>query len=148
MTTFTNPYRTPQPAAGFIGEDTEPASRLKISIWLLAYLYPVWLTSSFYVTWLIAWVQLNHRPRPLLDDPKFIGGLMDIANFVPGLLLMAMPVLAPLGLGASFFNPFRTAHSRRFALDVAILGLYLGLCTTALLILRADPWRVVEWWFD
>ncbi len=154
MTTEANPYQTPNTAQVLVDADaaSPPRSRLvtcsRVSIWLLAFLYPVWLLGSFYVTWMIAWVQLGHRPRPMLDDPKSVGGILDIAYYVPGILVMLMPVLAPIGLAASFFCPITTRRGRRHVLGAAFAILYVVLCAIVLLTLRSDPGRVVEWWFD
>jgi hypothetical protein len=123
-------------------------TRSRFMVWLLAYLYPVWLVGSFYLTWIIAWAQLGHRPRPMLDDPKSVGGILDIAYYVPGILVMLMPVLAPIGLAASFFCPITTRRDLRHALRAAFAILYVVFCAIALLTLRSDPGRVVEWWFD
>ena len=84
----------------------------------------------------------------MLDDPKSIGGVMVVVYLIPGLLLMAMPALTPLGLAASFFCPFRARHRLRLAQNFAIAFLYIALCAIVLLMLRSDPGRVVEWWFD
>ena len=73
---------------------------------------------------------------------------MDIAYFVPGILVMAMPVLTPIGLIASFFCPISTRRAVRYALKAALAVLYVALCAFVLLTLRTDPGRVVEWWFD
>ena len=130
-------------------DDSTSVPRFNLATWLLVYLFPVWLVGSFYATWLVAWIQLGHRPRPMLDDPKSIGGLMDIAYPIAGYLVMAMPVLTPIGFAASFFFPVRTRRSgARSALNTTLAVLYVVLCVFALLILRADGGRVVEWWFD
>jgi hypothetical protein len=84
----------------------------------------------------------------MLDDPKSIGGFMDIAYVVSELLVTAMPVLVPIGLAASFFCPFHVPRGVRYALNAAFAVLYVALCAFALLMLRVDPGRVVEWWFD
>ena len=148
MTTEANPYQTPGSAPLLVDDDSTSVPRFRFAIWLLAYLYPVWLVGSFHSTWLIAWIQLGHRPRPMLDDPKSIGGLMDIAYIIPGLLVVAMPVLTPIGFAASFFCPVRTRRGARYALNTALAVMYVALCVFALLMLRADGGRVVEWWFD
>ena len=148
LTIETNPYRTPGSAPLLVDDDSTTVPRFRFAFGLLAYLYPVWLVSSFYSTWLMAWIQLGHRPRPMLDDPKSIGGLMDIAYIVPGFLVMAMPVLTPIGLAASFFCPVQVRRVSRYAQNCVLAVLYVALCALALLMLRADPGRVVEWWFD
>ena len=154
MTTEANPYQTPN-AAQLLVDDygaSPPrgrlATRLRIAVCLLAYLYPIWLLGSFYLTWLIAWVQLGHRPRPMVDDPKSVGGILDIAYYLPGIFIMLLPVLAPIGLAASFFCPITARRDVRYAIRAAIAILYVALCAFVLLTLRYDPGQVVEWWFD
>jgi hypothetical protein len=148
MTTEANPYRTTAAALSFVDERSTPVPRFRLVIWLLAYLYPAWLAGSFYATWLVAWIQLGHRPRPMLDDPKSIGGLVDIAYIISGLLVMAMPLLTPIGFASSFFCPVRSVHGKRYSLVAGLAVLYVLLCALSLLMLRADFGRAVEWWFD
>ena len=148
MASYTNPYRTPQPTPGSDRKDAKPLSHFGIVVWLLVYLYPVWIAGSFYSTWLIAWVELGHRPRPMLDDPKYIGGLMDYVYPLPALTLMALPVLAPLGMASSFFTPFRGVRRRRITLSVVLAVLHVGIWTLSIWGLRNDPFRVADWWFD
>ena len=148
MISDSNPYRAPDLSAPISGDASQPTSRFQIVIWALAYFYPVWLVSSFYLTWLIAWIQLGHRPRPMLDDPKSIGGLMDIVYYLPGILAIAIPVLAPIGFLAAFFCPLRINRIERYSLRMSLAFLYVVLCVLALIVLRADIGRVVEWWFD
>ena len=150
-----NPYRVPErPVPGHaepIDEtnlDAPPASKARRTIWALVYFYPVWLVSSFYLTWLVAWIQLGHRPRPMLDDPKSIGGLMDIAYPIPGIVAMGMPLLAPLGFVAAFFYPVSANRGDRYTIRTTLALVYIALCVLALVLLRADGGRVVEWWFD
>ena len=141
-----NPYHYATPA--FVVDPTESINRFRFATWLVAYLFPVWFVASFYMTWLIAWIQLGHIPRPMLDDPQSIGGLMDIAYLVPGLMFLLMPVLTPLGLVASFFCPLRKSPSHRFSNRALHVALYVALCAFALVFLREDPGQVVEWWID
>lgn len=143
-----NPYQITDTARLPVEGDTPSAPRVRFCIWLLAYLYPLWLASSFYASWLIAWMLLGHRPRPNLDDPKSIGAFMDVTNLLPLLLLMAMPALAPMGLAASFFCPICVRPRLRVVRDLVLAIVYVVLCAVVLFTLRTDPWRVVEWWFD
>ncbi|MGB2500738.1 MAG: hypothetical protein ACPIA2_13635, partial [Mariniblastus sp.] len=153
MTTEANPYQTPNSTQVLVDEHPAThygrlATRYRVTVWLLAFLYPIWLLGSFYLTWLIAWVQLGHRPRPMLDDPKSIGGIVDIAYYIPGILMTLMPVLAPMGLAASFFCPINARRGLRHAWRAAFAVLYVVLCAIAFLTLRFDPDRVLEWWID
>jgi hypothetical protein len=143
-----NPYQASHSIPLLVDDEAASAPRLQFTVWLLAYLFPIWLVLSFYSTWVIAWIQLGHRPRPNLDDPKFIGGLMDLVHLLPGLMLIAMPVSAPLGLASAFYCPARIRGLTRFTQNLGLAVLYTVLCTLALVTLRADPGRVVYWWFD
>ena len=143
-----NPYQPEFTTSVFAADHSASTTRFHSALWLLAYLYPCWLVASFYLTWLIAWIQLGRFPRPSLDDPKSIGGLMDIAYPVPGLLLLVMPVMTPLGLASSFFCPVRKPLSKRYAFRSLLVVFYIALCAMAWTLLNKDPGRVVEWWLD
>lgn len=153
MSINANPYQTPdsqRPPANHPewNGTAQGSARGKLALWLLAYLYPVWLLSSFYLVWLVAWFQLGHRPQPMLDDPKSIGGAMNVLHLIPGILLMLMPILAPLGLTASIIFPVQTRRESRRVTGGALALLYILLCAAVLLTLRWDSAGVVEWWFD
>ena len=141
---MTNPYQSPDLSSLRVEDNSTPVSRYRLAIWTLAYFFPVWLVGSFYATWLIAWMLLGHPPRPMLDDPKSIGNLMDAIYIIPGILMLGIPVLTPIGFAASFFCPIRSNLSQSGPLAV----LFIALCVFGLMLLRWDPHRVVEWWFD
>ncbi|MEM8666289.1 MAG: hypothetical protein AAGG48_02150 [Planctomycetota bacterium] len=149
-----NPYRAPVVPVSAVHEpqteeqETATNFRGRTLIWWIVSLYPIWLVGSFYAVWGLAWVQLGHQPRPMLDDPKSIGGLMDLAYPIPGFLLLGVPVLTPLGFVAAFFHPFRVRPNTRFKLCCSLGALYVALCVSALILLRADFGSVIEWWFD
>ena len=149
-----NPYHAPvtKQVLGEDGETLLPRRRstngFGFAVWLALYLYPVWLLAAFYVTWLVAWVQLGHQPRPMLDDPKSIGGFSGDVYMISGVFLILMPVLAPLGLVASFLCPIPMRRNVRGGLSAGLMVLYVLLAVSAILMLRADPGRVAEWWFD
>jgi uncharacterized membrane protein len=84
----------------------------------------------------------------MLDDPKFIGGFSDDVYMISGMFVALMPALAPLGLVASFLCPFPVRRDVRGGLSARFMVLYVLLAVSAILMLRADPGRVVEWWFD
>lgn len=153
MSTSSNPYQPPvistDPNTPSISLPRRILHGYGLGIWSIAYFYPLWLLGSFYFTWLIAWIELGHPPRPSLDDPALIGGMTSIAYFLPGVLLLLSPVLAPVGLVSSLFYPFSLQSVRSRLPWIGMLtGFYVILCVMSFLILRSDPWRVVEWWFD
>lgn len=154
MITNLNPYHAPVTKQVLVedGETLLPrrssTNWFGFAAWLAVYLYPVWLLAAFYVAWLVAWVQLGHQPRPMLDDPKSIGGFSDDVYMISGMFVILMPVLAPLGLVASFLCPILVRRDVRGGLSTGLMVLYVLLAASAIWILRADPGRVVEWWFD
>ena len=154
MITKPNPYHAPTTAQALVDTDVAApprssfANRVRFAVWLLAYLYPAWLLASFYAAWLVAWVQLGHPPRPMLDDPKSIGVATDIAYYVSGMFVMLLPALTPIGLAASFLCPIPIRRELRGELGAAFAMLYIVFCAIVLLTLRSDPGRVIEWWFD
>ncbi len=83
----------------------------------------------------------------MVDDPKSIGGVMDIAYFISSVAFLSAPILVPIGLIASFVCPFPIAGSRRMRCAI-LVAVYLGICVSILLTIKADPGRVVEWWLD
>lgn len=121
--------------------------RLPLLVWLVAFFYPVLVALGIYASWIVAWVCLGHMPRPSLDDPGRIGGVMDWVYPASILALVSVPVLAPLCFFSSFLCPLRL--SKNPSLQWLFLGsIYLSLCGVIIAIMRSDPGRVIEWWFD
>jgi hypothetical protein len=149
MSTSTNPYQSPigSPARNVELLSAPMTHRVRLA-WLCAYLYPILVLCAFYGTWLLACSALGRAPRPMLDDPKSIDGLMQIVHFIPAILIMAMPVLAPMGLVASFVLPRNRRDGWIIARRCILASLYVAACFTVLRILWADPGQVVEWYFD
>ena len=114
-----------------------------------AYSYPVLVVVSFYLTWFVAWAVLGHMPRPNLDDPKYIGLLVDIPYCVCTLLLMGVPGVMPLSaLMAPIALARQAAPGARLARGLIALSALILLWAAALWFLHADPWDVVTWYFD
>ncbi len=120
------------------------AGLLETGAWIAA-AWPLFFAVLLHACWLHAWVLLGHRPRPYLDDPKYIPGLggwgwptsLACLGILPaGLALVG---LLPLRLGAAA-PPRRHARVR----CGASLLLYVGVMAA----LRADPWAVFDWWLD
>ena len=110
---------------------------------LAAWLYPAVLIGSFYATWLVAWFALGHMPRPSLDDPKSIGILVDIPYMLTGILLIAFPAAAIVGIAFQLYASNRTRPKR--LIGSALLA---ARWVVAILILRWDPMLVTEWYMD
>ncbi|MBL8890612.1 MAG: hypothetical protein JNL67_11600 [Planctomycetaceae bacterium] len=86
-------------------------------------------------------------PRPMLDDPKSIGGIMDFAYLLSMLALISLPVLTPVCFVSSFFCPVRFVRNR-LAQAVLFAAAYIAVAGGLFLLLRLDPGGVVEWWLD
>jgi len=135
-----NPYESPS---------TSPGSSVPINVatprqfdWL------VWVCTllpafSVYVTWLVAWIALGHQPRPMLDDPKFIGPLVSAVYLISGLLLLAM---LPIATAGPLFQ--LTTGGRKLSVRAVFAGVSLSMSVASIMILRWDPIRVVYWYFD
>jgi hypothetical protein len=122
-------------------------SRSALFAWTIAYTYPLLAAICFYSSWLVAWVMLGHVPRPMLDDPKSIGGIMDFAYLISLLSIISFPLLTPLFLCSSFFCPLRFSN-HRVAQGLTLAIAYI--CTSAAIVMTIwyDPGSVVEWFFD
>jgi hypothetical protein len=122
-------------------------SRSALFVWTIAYTYPLLAAICFYSSWLVAWVMLGHVPRPMLDDPKSIGGIMDFAYIVATLSIISFPILTPLFLCSSFFCPLRFSnHQVAQGLTLAIV--YICMSAAIAMTIWYDPGNVVEWWLD
>jgi hypothetical protein len=124
--------------------------RLESLFVLGAYAYPAIFVASLYLTWFAAWAALGHSPRPSLDDPKFIGLLVDIPYAATLVLLVGAPGAVLLGL---FWTPIAVGRRsaprrRRLLLGLVALGGLVLLWGAALWFLRADPWAVGTWYMD
>ena len=145
---------TPNPYAAPTSNVSDPPAKIGLEkrgskLWLPLYLFPLWLLFAFYGSWLVAWFDLGHQPIPMRDDPKYIGGLSDIMLWISMFIVMITPLALPLGLIASFFLPgkFRTRGGRALR-GVLLAVIYLMASAAIIYLLRSDPGRVVEWWFD
>jgi hypothetical protein len=56
---------------------TSPGHPLESASWASS-LQPAVVLFYLYATWATAWCVLGHRPRPSLDDPKFISPIVDV----------------------------------------------------------------------
>ena len=96
--TETNPYVPPN-THGKLNEATEdhrPARGWGTILWSLAYFYPVLSTACIYSSWLTACICLGRMPRPMLDDPKSIGGIVDAAYMLSMIAILTAPIMIPL----------------------------------------------------
>lgn len=108
-------------------------------------LYPVALVGSFLATWQIASLSLGHAPRPSLDDPKFINDWVSAFHFGTTVMLLLLPGFAVGSLAFGLSALWSRADASRRLLVASSAAL---LMTGAVLLLRADPYRIVTWFMD
>jgi hypothetical protein len=108
--------------------------------------YPWGWLATVYAVWLIAYASLGRRPRPLLDYPKHLSGVVEFLHTASVYcFLFALPALfagltAAVSLRVVKRAPWRTA--------LAWLGAVLLSWTAAVAYIRLDPGRVVAWYID
>jgi len=80
-------------------EGREVPALLKARSWLsaLSLLYPWLLVVGHYGLWLIAALDLNHAPRPSIDDPKHLGTPIPLLTQLLAVSISISPSLLLLG---------------------------------------------------
>ena len=146
MTDNVHPYQPPNAEPKTDKRD----GRIRISqtMWLIAFLYPLILMGSLYGTWLAAWWQLGHMPRPNVDDPKSVGGILSVGWMVPLLFLMLLPIMLPLGFVASFYLRLSRTQPRVEYWWWVLPAIYILFCLLDYWMLKWDPCNVAEWYSD
>ncbi len=121
----------------------------RVAVWVVS-CYPVLLLASLYATWLTAWCALGHRPRPSLDDPKFISSVVDVPHFLTWLLLTGFlpALLICLALVLAECARSLPLGKDRAARVAALIGVPTLLWASAFVVLRQDPGQVLYWFFD
>jgi hypothetical protein len=109
--------------------------------------YPPAVLALLYGNWLVVCVALGRVPVPMRDDPKHLGDVTAVvhwfavlglaAGFYP--FLVSASILAVAALAPSL--PNRQEMRRR-------LGFAAGGGLLAYALVRWDPGRIVEWFFD
>lgn len=128
-------------------------SARRIPKWLdwLAWITPLYAPvalSSIYVTWIVCRVSLGYWPKPMVDDPKYIGSAVDACYFLAIILLCAAPSFLIFHVGVIAIYTYAAIRARRE--DRLGLALMLGLAAWSgtILLFVADPLRVAEWFAD
>jgi hypothetical protein len=107
--------------------------------------FPLFVIAAVYGQWLLSWLLLGHRPVPSIDDPKFIDG----ASWMSFVTSIALVGFLPVGCLALMLNALHAVVKpqplQRQLMRVAVT---VALWFATLVLLRSDPGRVVEWWFD
>jgi len=118
-------------------------------LFLVSCAYPLAMMLSLWITWLAGWLALGHRPRPGLDDPKFIGPLVDVPYAVTEALLFNAPFGLLLGvIGMVVGSAYWVTPDRRpFVATAALAFLVLPWCLAVAMVV-SDPLGVFAWYFD
>lgn len=145
---MSNPYQAPKETPKVDTATPVAQTAPKKKGWLkwyraIAWTYPLALIVSLLAAWLTAWAMLGHLPRPSLDDPKYIGWQVDISYTIAGILLIGCPAAALVGLMIECI-----AEHGSWFVRVASCLMFVGLWTATIYLLRWDPFRIVEWFFD
>ena len=110
--------------------------------------FPLLLLAYLYATWCAGYLALGYWPRPMLDDPKYIGsGLVEFCFVVTYLLAgLGIPLfcLAVVPL-TTVYLVVRPKDWKKRTLD---LGIAMALFASVILFIRWDPLRVLEWYLD
>lgn len=118
-----------------------PGHRLEAASWASS-LQPSVVLFYLYATWATAWCVLGHRPRPSLDDPKFISPVVGVPYVMFAFsVTLGWMICACTGLLLSTVCLVRRRNIRPLlALPFAWLAGYLALVL--------DPLGVLYWYFD
>ncbi len=121
--------------------------RVMAIAWCFGFFYPLIAVVLVYFCWLLGWILLGHRPRPSIDDPKYIGGAMDFVYNIGLLLVVLLPPMSVGGLALAILCPIRSLRERRFGkLVITLANAFMFYCVWELV--KLDPGRVFEWFFD
>lgn len=108
--------------------------------------YPAVLPLAFFLTWACGRLVLGHWPRPMLDDPKSLGAFVSFLHLATTLVLCLGLPLYLMGVLGAAVKAVRDQAGR--GAWVRILTFSLGCFLLAMLFLKADPFRFVEWCAD
>ena len=91
-------------------------------------------------------MSLGYWPRPSLDDPKYIGTLVDVPYIATCLLeIIGLPVFVTLVLVLIYRALMDKSQRKRF-LSVSVLSVVFMAATIWLI--RQDPMGIVGWFMD
>lgn len=142
-----NPYRTPARFSNHEVLAVRGSERFLRLACVLGMLSPGIALLIVYLCWGVACFSTGTLPRPSVDDPAEIGGLMIVAFPIALILKIMMVPLTLAGVVASFLFPFSNSSPmspNRFLL----VCLYVAACACIWTVVFCDPCRVHEWLID
>jgi hypothetical protein len=144
----------PNDASTFYG-NAHPPKRWPVKLGIILALYPILAVLSLYIAWIAGRIELGHWPRPMIDDPKYIGGSVDVFYMIAAILvyLLLFPVLLVNGafilVGIEYKGIRWVFKKEPPSLWSWLLLIMTGITWTGcFLVLRWDPLRVFEWFMD
>ncbi len=96
--------------------------------------------------WLFTWMHVGHPPIPYVDDPKGLGNGFAVAQIIVSLIFIVTPVavfITLMGLLGGLFVPIGRLRTR-----VLLLLYYIVQNVLLFMLVRTDPFRVIEWLAD
>lgn len=117
-----------------------------VALWV----YPLLPIAALYATWIVAWIVLGHKPRPGLDDPKYISPIVDVPYGIAAILVGTSPVTAIIALPAGFMVTTAWVWSKQISFwgKLMLIGMFVLLYPAAFFLLVWDPLRVLYWFMD
>jgi hypothetical protein len=95
-----------------------------------------------FLEWSVAWWTLGHRPVPMVDDPKGIGGVVPVLHWTSKISLLSLILIFPW---ASLHWIGRHGGSRTG--QMVALGCFL-LPLSTLVVLCISNFEPISWWLD
>jgi len=126
-------------------EDRREATWLDLLV-AVPYLYPVMLVGLQYATWFVARIVLGHVPRPMVDDPKYIGWQVDVPHSASWVLLIGYPYAFLASL--IFLIAFLAIAKKAPMVSLALLAGLVVLWAIPFALVSWDPGNVFEWFYD
>ena len=108
-----------------------------------AWIYALIVLACYNGVWLLAYFELGHAPRPMLDDPKSLNTVGASGAAFVMVTLGTSPIIA-LGRILSQFLVLRRAFGKRLLFAGLTLCLWIGL----IFLLRIDNRDIIEWLVD
>ena len=108
-----------------------------------AWIYALIVLACYNGVWLLAYFELGHAPRPMLDDPKSLNTVGAGGAAFVMLTLGIFPIIALGGIFSQFF-----VLRREFGNRLLFAGLTLCLWIGLLFLLRIDDRDIIGWLMD
>jgi hypothetical protein len=106
--------------------------------------YPLLAILSLHAAWLAGRFTLGHWPRPIFDDPKHIGGIVDLFLALSLLVVSGVPLVLFFNIVLNILSCIAYFRWNFWYFLAVSLATWIG----SLKFLQWDPLRVAEWFVD